>query len=275
MFCPALSSLFGRGGWRGRRRRRFRGRSARCRGVVAGGRAALVRAEKHKAEDYQRGHHDQRKAPDRHTAPIGNIRGPRRIIVGHTRRIVGVHIGHRILQEWFSERRNAVRRKLVRMEPGRSAAAGQNPAQAGLSGASDQELSAIHLSTELFFAAPASGLPSLLTAAVSQHFLIAEVFAAPASGLPSLVIASFLQDCASAGLTPIGERNAVAMTKPASVAAVVTIRIIGVSLCALAGAGVALPSLRRAWPRARPYRRRGHHSVTLERALASLLELRS
>src|SRR6188508_1028673 len=87
----------------------------------------------------------------------------------------------------------------------------------------------MHLSTELFLAAPASGLPSLLTAAVSQHFLIADVFAAPASGLPSLLIASFLQDCASAGLTLIGENNAVAAMKPTSVAAVVTILFIGVS----------------------------------------------
>src|SRR6185503_16087298 len=101
----------------------------------------------------------------------------------------------------------------------------------------------MHLSTELFLAAPASGLPSLLTAAVSQHFLIADVFAAPASGLPSLLIASFLQDCASAGLTPIGENNAVAAMKPTSVAAVVTILFIGVSHLR-GGTGQRIGSLR-------------------------------
>jgi hypothetical protein len=92
-----------------------------------------------------------------------------------------------------------------------------------------QVLSEMHFFTEASFAAPASGLPSLLTAAVSQHFLIADVLAAPASGLPSLLTASFLQDCASAGLTLIGERKAVALMKHASVAAVVMILVIGAS----------------------------------------------
>jgi len=57
-----------------------------------------------------------------------------------------------------------------------------------------------HFLTKLFFAAPASGLPSLLTAAVSQHFLIALVLAAPASGLPSLLSALVAHDCANAPL---------------------------------------------------------------------------
>src|SRR6187401_630547 len=97
----------------------------------------------------------------------------------------------------------------------------------------------MHLSTELFLAAPASGLPSLLTAAVSQHFLMADVFAAPASGLPSLLIASFLHDCASAGLTLIGDRKAVAATKHANAAALVMVLIIGGSFCAPAPASAS------------------------------------
>src|ERR1043165_9366596 len=85
----------------------------------------------------------------------------------------------------------------------------------------------MHFFTKAAFAAPASALPSLLTAAVSQHFLIAAVLAAPASGLPSLLTASFLQEppCASAGLT--GKNKAVAAAEHASVARVVTIRVIG------------------------------------------------
>src|SRR4051794_33033906 len=125
-----------------------------------------------------------------------------------------------------------MRPELVRNGTRTPAAAGLSPTGAGLRAASNQELSATHLSTELFLAAPASGLPSLLTAAVSQHFLIADVLAAPARGLPSLLIASFLHDCASAGLTLIGERNAVAVMKHTSVAAVVRVLLIGVSFCA-------------------------------------------
>src|SRR3954447_3072889 len=125
-----------------------------------------------------------------------------------------------------------MRPELVRNGTRTPAAAGLSPTGAGLRAASNQELSATHLSTELFLAAPASGLPSLLTAAVSQHFLIADVFAAPASGLPSLLIASFLHDWASAGLTLIGERNAAAVMKHTSVAAVVRVLLIGVSFCA-------------------------------------------
>src|SRR5258706_9100422 len=56
---------------------------------------------------------------------------------------------------------------------------------------------------KLVFAAPASGLPSALTALVAQlsamHFFMNEVFAAPASGLPSLPTALVSQDsCAAA-----------------------------------------------------------------------------
>src|ERR1044071_4594957 len=55
---------------------------------------------------------------------------------------------------------------------------------------------------KLFFAAPASGLPSLLIALPSQasclHFLTKLVLAAPASGLPSLPTALVSQDCANA-----------------------------------------------------------------------------
>jgi hypothetical protein len=42
---------------------------------------------------------------------------------------------------------------------------------------------------ELAFAAPESGLPSLLTAMSSQHFLMELVRAAPESALPSLLTA--------------------------------------------------------------------------------------
>ena len=46
-----------------------------------------------------------------------------------------------------------------------------------------------HFFMKLVFAAPESGLPSLLTALVAQastvHFFMNDVFAAPASGLPS------------------------------------------------------------------------------------------
>src|SRR5262245_3515924 len=55
---------------------------------------------------------------------------------------------------------------------------------------------------KLVFAAPESGLPSLLTAfdshASSLHFLMKLVLAAPVRGLPSLLTALVAQDCASA-----------------------------------------------------------------------------
>src|SRR5262245_43484146 len=55
---------------------------------------------------------------------------------------------------------------------------------------------------KLVFAAPESGLPSLLTAfdshASSLHFLMKLVLAAPASGLPSLLTALLAHDCAIA-----------------------------------------------------------------------------
>ena len=55
---------------------------------------------------------------------------------------------------------------------------------------------------KLFFAAPASGLPSLPTALVSQasvlHFLTKAVLAAPESALPSLPTALVSQDWAKA-----------------------------------------------------------------------------
>src|SRR5580704_16039427 len=56
---------------------------------------------------------------------------------------------------------------------------------------------------KLLLAAPASGLPSELTALVAQvsamHFFMNEVFAAPARGLPSLPTALVSQDsCAKA-----------------------------------------------------------------------------
>jgi hypothetical protein len=44
----------------------------------------------------------------------------------------------------------------------------------------------VHLFTKLVFAAPESGLPSLLTALSAQHLFMKLAFAAPASGLPSL-----------------------------------------------------------------------------------------
>jgi hypothetical protein len=54
-----------------------------------------------------------------------------------------------------------------------------------------------HFFMKLVFAAPASGLPSWLTALVAQvsamHFFMKEVFAAPASGFPSLPIALLSQ----------------------------------------------------------------------------------
>src|SRR3984893_3923213 len=66
-----------------------------------------------------------------------------------------------------------------------------------------------------FLAAPASGLPSQLTALVAQlsamHFFMNEVLAAPASGLPSLPTALVSQlSCANAA-PPVN-----ATTKPAS-----------------------------------------------------------
>src|SRR5215475_4603849 len=55
---------------------------------------------------------------------------------------------------------------------------------------------------KLVFAAPESGLPSLLTAfdshASSLHFLMKLVLAAPVRGLPSLLTALVAQDCAIA-----------------------------------------------------------------------------
>src|SRR4051794_20293196 len=54
-----------------------------------------------------------------------------------------------------------------------------------------------HFFIKLFLAAPASGLPSALTAlgaqASSLHFFMNEVFAAPARGLPSLPTALLVQ----------------------------------------------------------------------------------
>src|SRR3984957_10563926 len=60
-----------------------------------------------------------------------------------------------------------------------------------------------HFFMKLFFAAPASGLPSELTAFVAHesamHFFMNEVFAAPARALPSLPTALLSQDsCATA-----------------------------------------------------------------------------
>jgi hypothetical protein len=60
-----------------------------------------------------------------------------------------------------------------------------------------------HFFMKLFFAAPASGLPSELTALVAHvsamHFFMNEVFAAPARALPSLLTALVSQDsCATA-----------------------------------------------------------------------------
>src|SRR6202035_5459572 len=60
-----------------------------------------------------------------------------------------------------------------------------------------------HFFMKLFFAAPASGLPSELTAFVAHesamHFFMNDVFAAPASALPSLPTALLSQDsCAKA-----------------------------------------------------------------------------
>src|SRR4029077_4648701 len=55
---------------------------------------------------------------------------------------------------------------------------------------------------KLFFAAPASGLPSLLTALVSQasclHFLTKLLLAAPESALPSFATALVSHDWANA-----------------------------------------------------------------------------
>src|ERR1700754_838810 len=59
---------------------------------------------------------------------------------------------------------------------------------------------------KLFFAAPASFLPSELTALVSQeswlHFVMNEVLAAPASGLPSLPLALLSHDASCAKAEP-------------------------------------------------------------------------
>src|ERR1700736_2573140 len=60
-----------------------------------------------------------------------------------------------------------------------------------------------HFVMKLVFAAPASGLPSALTALVAHdsamHFFMNEVFAAPARALPSLLTALVSQDsCATA-----------------------------------------------------------------------------
>ena len=60
-----------------------------------------------------------------------------------------------------------------------------------------------HFFMKLFLAAPASFLPSALTALVAQasamHFFMNEVFAAPASALPSLPIALLSQDVVREG----------------------------------------------------------------------------
>src|SRR5260370_33325668 len=56
------------------------------------------------------------------------------------------------------------------------------------------EASAWHFFTQLVFAAPESGLPSLLTALSSQHFLMELVRAAPESALPSLLTALVAQE---------------------------------------------------------------------------------
>jgi hypothetical protein len=74
-----------------------------------------------------------------------------------------------------------------------------------------------HFFMKLFFAAPASGLPSALTALVAQlsamHFFMNEVFAAPASGLPSLPIALLSQvSCAKAAPPANAVTNTANMT---------------------------------------------------------------
>jgi hypothetical protein len=51
---------------------------------------------------------------------------------------------------------------------------------------------------EAIFRSAGKRFAFLLTAAVSQHFLIALVLAAPASGLPSLLTALVAHDCAAA-----------------------------------------------------------------------------
>ena len=55
-----------------------------------------------------------------------------------------------------------------------------------------------HFFTKLAFAAPKSGLPSLLTAESSQHFFIELDLAAPLRAFPSLLTAFVAQDCAKA-----------------------------------------------------------------------------
>src|SRR6478609_7952238 len=57
----------------------------------------------------------------------------------------------------------------------------------------------MHLSMELFLAAPDSGLPSALLALSVQHFFMWLAFAAPASGLPSADMAVQAAPCARAG----------------------------------------------------------------------------
>src|SRR5690349_11672708 len=67
---------------------------------------------------------------------------------------------------------------------------------------------ASHFFMKLAFAAPASFLPSLPTALVSQHFFIELAFAAPARALPSLPTALAAQaapSCARAGPTANNE----------------------------------------------------------------------
>jgi hypothetical protein len=51
-----------------------------------------------------------------------------------------------------------------------------------------------HFFMKLFFAAPDSGFPSLLTADSSQHFFIELILAAPLRGFPSLLTALVAHD---------------------------------------------------------------------------------
>ena len=95
----ALTSLLGWAGRRWSRSRRRRCLPTRRGRVVAGGRAALGRAEEDKAEDHQRGRDNQRKAPDRYAATIGNACWPANRLIGrHARRVIRVHVRHCILQ---------------------------------------------------------------------------------------------------------------------------------------------------------------------------------
>jgi hypothetical protein len=73
----------------------------------------------------------------------------------------------------------------------------------------------VHFFTKLVFAAPESGLPSLLTALSSQHLFMKLVFAAPASGLPSLPTAfdEHVASCAIAEPHAIIKASAAANTE--------------------------------------------------------------